>query len=84
VRHMTLRDLQEIMHECAGADESAESFEEAPDTFFSDLGYDSIAMLETQIRIKQDFGVEFSEDDIAHMSTPREFVDFCNSLLPAA
>jgi act minimal PKS acyl carrier protein len=81
---MTLHDLQDIMHECAGADESAEPLAEAPDALFSDLGYDSIALLETQGRIKRDFGVEFSEDDLADITTPGEFVEFCNSLLPAA
>jgi act minimal PKS acyl carrier protein len=72
------------MRECAGADESAQSLEEAPEEPFANLGFDSIALLETQSRIKRDYGVEFSEDDLGRITTPREFVEFCNSLLPAA
>jgi act minimal PKS acyl carrier protein len=84
MRQMTLHDLQDIMRECAGEDESAQSLEQAPDEDFIDLGYDSLALLETQARVKREYGVEFSEDDLADISTPREFVEFFNSLLLAA
>jgi act minimal PKS acyl carrier protein len=84
MQQMTLRDLQDIMRECAGEDESAESLEQAPDEAFADLGYDSLALLETQARVKRDYSVEFSEDDLADITTPREFVEFFNSLLLAA
>jgi act minimal PKS acyl carrier protein len=82
VPQMTLSELRDIMDECAGADESAQSLEDAPDVPFADLGYDSISLLETQGRIERDYGVKISEDDIAEIITPREFVEFCNSLLP--
>jgi len=84
MRQMTLHDLQDIMRECAGEDESAQSLEQAPDEDFIDLGYDSLALLETQARVKREYGVEFSEDDLADITTPREFVGFFNSLLLAA
>lgn len=84
MRQMTLHDLQDIMRECAGEDESAQSLEQAPDEDFIDLGYDSLALLETQARVKREYGVEFSEDDLADVTTPREFVEFFNSLLLAA
>jgi minimal PKS acyl carrier protein len=84
MRQMTLHDLQDIMRECAGEDESAQSLEQAPDEDFIDLGYDSLALLETQARVKREYGVEFSEDDLADIATPREFVEFFNSLLLAA
>ena len=84
MRQMTLHDLQDIMRECAGEDESAQSLEQAPDEDFIDLGYDSLALLETQARVKREYGVEFSEDDLADITTPREFVEFFNSLLLAA
>ena len=59
MRQMTLHDLQDIMRECAGEDESAQSLEQAPDEDFIDLGYDSLALLETQARVKREYGVEF-------------------------
>ncbi|HEX8005130.1 MAG TPA: acyl carrier protein [Trebonia sp.] len=84
MRQMTLRELQDIMRECAGEDESARSLEEAADESFADLGYDSLALLETQARVKREYGVDFSEDDLADITTPRGFVEFFNSLLLAA
>jgi act minimal PKS acyl carrier protein len=80
----TVRDLQDIMRECAGEDESAQPLEQAADETFADLGYDSIALLETQSRINRDYGVEISEDDLADLATPREMVEFLNTRLAAA
>jgi act minimal PKS acyl carrier protein len=80
----TVRDLQDIMRECAGEDESAQPLEQAADETFANLGYDSIALLETQSRINRDYGVEISEDDLADLATPREMVEFLNTRLAAA
>ena len=84
MREFTLRELQDIMRECAGEDESAQPLEEAPDEPFADLGYDSIALLETRSRIKRDYGVELSEDDFADITSPRELVEFINTAAAAA
>lgn len=80
----TLDRLQDIMRECAGQDEAAQPFGQAPDELFADLGYDSIALLETQSRINRDYDIEISEDDLADLTTPRELVEFLNSMLAAA
>jgi minimal PKS acyl carrier protein len=81
---ITLRDLEAIMRECAGEDESAQSLEEAPDQPFDELGYDSLALLETHSRIKRDFGVDLSEEDADEAKTPKELVDLVNTRLKAA
>jgi minimal PKS acyl carrier protein len=84
LRQITLRELQDIMRECAGEDESAQPLEQAADQPFDDLGYDSLALMETHSRIQRDYGVELSEDDLGDISTPRELVDFVNIRLKAA
>lgn len=84
MRQITLRELQDIMRECAGEDESAQPLEQAADESFVELGYDSLALLETQSRVKREYGIEFSEDDLANITTPREFVDLLNAHLLAA
>lgn len=81
---ITLRELETIMRECAGEDESAQSIEQAPDAAFDELGYDSLALLETHSRIKRDYGVEISEDDLNETQTPQELVDLVNTRLKAA
>lgn len=81
---ITLRELETIMRECAGEDEAAQSLEQAPDQPFDELGYDSLALLETHSRIKRDYGVELSEEALNEINTPQELVDLVNTRLKAA
>ena len=73
-----LSELADIMRECAGW---AQSLEEAPDESFLELGYDSLALMETHSRINRDYGVGLSEDELGSLRTPRELVDFVNTLI---
>jgi act minimal PKS acyl carrier protein len=72
---MTIDDLRRILAECAGEDESGDLHGDILDTSFSDLGYDSLALMETATRIKHEFGVEISDEDIAVVETPRLLLD---------
>jgi act minimal PKS acyl carrier protein len=80
MRPITLRDLEELMRQYVW-DGDWRSFENAPDQPFEELGYDSLSLLETHSRIKRDYGVPISEDDLRHVGTPRELVEFVNSRL---
>jgi minimal PKS acyl carrier protein len=84
VQRITLRELEAIMRECAGEDESAQSLEQAPDQPFDELGYDSLALLETHSRIRRDYGVELYEEDVDEAKTPKELIDLVNTRLKAA
>ncbi|HUY52417.1 MAG TPA: acyl carrier protein [Streptosporangiaceae bacterium] len=84
MRQITLRELQDIMRQCAGEDESAQPLEQVADQAFDELGYDSLALLETQTRIKLDYGVELSENELTQGMTPRQLVDMVNTLLQTA
>lgn len=68
---MTIDDLRRILTECAGEDESVDLHGDILDTPFADLGYDSLALMETVSRIKRDFAVEIAEDELAVVDTPR-------------
>ncbi|MEU9213808.1 acyl carrier protein [Streptomyces sp. NPDC048415] len=78
---ITISDLQTIMRQCAGEAEDALPLEQAADRPFDELGYDSLALLETHSRIERDYGIELSEDEVGGINTARELVDFVNSLL---
>lgn len=80
---ITLRELEDIMREHVWEGEWL-PFEQAPDQPFDELGYDSLALLETHSRIHRDYGVEISEDDLSEVKTPRELVDLVNGRLRAA
>lgn len=84
MRQITLSELQNIMRACAGEDEGALPLEQAPDQPFDELGYDSLALLETHSRIRRDYGIEFPEDEAGMITTPQELVDYLNQLLKAA
>ncbi|MEV0702948.1 acyl carrier protein [Saccharopolyspora sp. NPDC050389] len=72
---MTIDDLRRILTECAGADENVDLHGDIRDTPFADLGYDSLALMETASRIKQEFGIEISDEEIAVIETPRLLLD---------
>lgn len=76
MRQITLSELQDIMLECASW---AEPLDQAPDQPFDELGYDSLALLEAASRIKRDYGIELSEDDLVRARTPAELVDAVNA-----
>jgi len=82
VRTITLRELEEIMRQYVWEGEWL-SFEQAPDLPFDELGYDSLALLETHSRIKRDYGVEISEEDFGLITTPKSLVDFVNTRMKA-
>lgn len=68
---MTIDDLRRILTECAGMDEGVNLDGDILDTPFTDLGYDSLALMETASRIKEEFGVRISDEEIAVVETPR-------------
>jgi act minimal PKS acyl carrier protein len=71
------------MREFSWEDESARPLEQVPEQTFEELGYDSLALLETHSRIKRDYGVEIPEDDLDEVTTPQELVDLVNARLRA-
>ncbi|GAA4914998.1 acyl carrier protein [Streptomyces coeruleoprunus] len=82
---MTLDDLRRILVACAGEDDGTDVSGDILDSSFEDLGYDSLALMESAARIKQEFGVDLSDDDVADIDTPRALLDLVNGRVsPAA
>jgi act minimal PKS acyl carrier protein len=77
----TLADLKQALRAAAGEDESVDLDGDIMDTEFGELGYDSLAILETASHIERSAGVQLPEDEVGRQQTPREFIDFVNSLL---
>lgn len=76
-----LDDLRQSLRAAAGEDESIDLNGDILDVEFADLGYDSLAILETASHIERGFGVRLPEDEVGDQHTPRDFVDFVNSVL---
>lgn len=76
----TLAELLRILHEGAGSTESA-AVGDILDTDFEDLGYDSLALLETGGRIEREYGISLDESALAETRTPRALIDVVNEHL---
>ena len=77
----TLDDLKQALRTAAGEDESVDLDGDILDTDFGDLGYDSLAIMETASLIERNFDVQLPDADVGMQYTPGKFIDFVNSVL---
>ena len=80
----TADDLRRIIRTTVGTDESIDLDGDILDVAFTDLGYDSLAVLEVASRIEKELPVSIPDDAVADLLTPRHAVDFVNRQLAAA
>lgn len=79
---ITLEALRAILVECAGEDESGGLDGDILDTPFVELGYDSLALIETAARLKRQFGVDIPDDRVTELDTPRKMLKFVDDAAP--
>ncbi|MFK8847679.1 acyl carrier protein [Streptomyces sp. Ac-502] len=77
----TLGGLRTILRDCAGEPENGDLDGDVATLTFEDLGYDSIALLETLSRIEQELGVAADEAPMDELTTPQALVDYVNGQL---
>lgn len=80
---LRLPELMQILRESAGADESTETDGAGEDMSFADLGYDSLALLETINRVERRYGVQLSDDMADTARTPVWMLGQVNAALVA-
>jgi act minimal PKS acyl carrier protein len=78
---MTIDELRGLLREAAGEPEDVDLDGDILDTEFTDLGYDSIALLETGGRIERECGVTLNDDTVTSAGTPRVLLDIVNERL---
>lgn len=81
---MTLSELTTLLRECAGEDETVDLDGDVLDIPFTDLNYDSLAVLQTVGRIEREYGVLLADDTVAEASTPRLLLQYVNAGLTEA
>lgn len=81
---MTLSELTTLLRECAGEDETVDLDGDVLDTPFTDLNYDSLAVLQTVGRIEREYGVMLADDTVAEAVTPRLLLQYVNAGLTEA
>ncbi|HVK25897.1 MAG TPA: acyl carrier protein [Actinokineospora sp.] len=73
-----LDDLRAIMRESAGVDEDIDLNGDIADIEFTELGYDSLAVLELASQVQRKYSVPIPDDAVHEMLTPRAAVDYIN------
>lgn len=81
---ITVHELDRILAECAGERDSATPEAGIDDVTFEDLGYDSLALLETLGRLQIQLGVRLDESLIIEARTPAELVAMVNNAVVGA
>jgi act minimal PKS acyl carrier protein len=84
VSQLTFEDLKQILVQCAGEVDTVSLGDDVLDVPFTDLGYDSLALLETAAVIEQRFGMPLTDEDVSGAQTPRQFLDVVNDPMSRA
>ncbi len=76
---VTVEDIRRILVACSGAPELEVPDVDFADTSLEDLGYDSLALMESAAAIEQEYGVKISDDTFGAAKTPRELTRIVES-----
>lgn len=79
MRTFTVDELCVMIRQVAG--ETADLGVATADSSYADLGYDSLALLEVSVRVRQALGVELPEEAVALSATPARTVAQVNQIL---
>jgi act minimal PKS acyl carrier protein len=77
----TLDALRTALRSCAGEDPSLDLDGDIAEVEFADLGYDSLALMETASHVARTLGTDLPEEALAEASTPRAFLGVVNARL---
>ncbi|WP_018681695.1 acyl carrier protein [Actinokineospora enzanensis] len=83
-KEFTLDELAEILRTGSGADDSAPLDVSTAHTEFTELGYDSLALLDLTSHVQRRYGVVIPDDAVEDMPTPAVAVRYINDRLAAA
>lgn len=72
-------DLKRILVERAGLDENDVS--EDPDATFDEMGLDSLAFIEIQMAMQEEYGVAVPEEDANEIAAVGQAIDYVNRRL---
>ncbi|PYC83776.1 actinorhodin polyketide synthase [Streptomyces tateyamensis] len=83
-QQFTRSDLTRILLEGAGAEEGVDLNGDILDADFEELGYESLALLETGGRIEREYGISLDDTALTDVHTPRQLIELVNGQLLAA
>jgi act minimal PKS acyl carrier protein len=80
----TVEDLKRILLASAGADETVDLDGDILDSRFEELGYESLAVLETGRLIERELDIVLPDSALTESDTPRALIEAVNERLLAA
>jgi act minimal PKS acyl carrier protein len=83
-QEFTIDHLRQVLRAAAGEGDGVSLDSDILDVPFADLGYDSLALLETGGRIEREHGIELGDSTITDAETPRALLASVNEQLGAA
>ncbi|KJY47968.1 MULTISPECIES: acyl carrier protein [Streptomyces] len=83
MEQLQLDDLKRILRECAGEDEGVDLDGDVLDLSWFELGYDSLAVLQTTGYIEREYDVLLDEEGLDDADTPRRYLAMVNEMLAA-
>jgi minimal PKS acyl carrier protein len=81
IQPFTLDDLKRLLLAAAGIDDSIDFDDDILDTTFDDLGYESLALLETGSLIEREFDLSLDDGTVVDAETPRALIEVVNTHL---
>jgi act minimal PKS acyl carrier protein len=78
---VTMHDLKRALEEGSGVDEGVDLDRDLETMAFSELGYDSLAVLETGLRLGRENDIELDDSVFADLDTPQQMLDAVNDAL---
>ncbi|MFG2194373.1 acyl carrier protein [Streptomyces sp. NPDC048639] len=76
-------DLKAIMSRCTGELDGRELTEADLATSFTEIGYDSLAVLEIASQIQREYDLQIPDEAIEEMDSPKAVIDYVNATLAA-
>jgi acyl carrier protein len=78
-QRFTFEDLKRILVDRVGLE--AENVVNDPESRFEDMGLDSLAFVEIQLAMQQEYGFEISDEEAEQIETVGEAIDYTNRRL---
>ena len=78
-QQFSFEDLKDILVNRVGLSEDA--VKDDPNTSFEDMGLDSLAFVEIQLAVQQQYGFTISDEDAQEINTAQDAIDYTNRRL---
>jgi act minimal PKS acyl carrier protein len=78
---MSIDELHGILINCAGGDDALRG--DIAGVSFEELGYDSLALIETGTALKREYGVVIPDEQLIEVRNPAELLALINDRLAA-